>query len=151
MITTESKASPADEEELYATYGIMGGYNQPQAHVQVYLNMILFQMDPQEALDASRISLFAHPGHKKLSDRGEGADGPSSNDITCVGVEDDLDPEVVEGLRKLGHHVQVYSGNCRKKFGRGQVIRKESKDGDSVLVYSGGSDPRGDGASVPFL
>ncbi|GAV28222.1 hypothetical protein PMKS-001692 [Pichia membranifaciens] len=148
MITKPN--SQSGDEELYASYGIMGGYNQPQAHVQVYLNMLLFGMDPQEALDAPRISLFAHP-EMKHTDKGHGADGPASNDVTCIGIETGIDIAVVEGLKKLGHSVQVISGNGRKLFGRGQIIRKESGPDSMHLVYAGGSDLRGDGASVPLV
>lgn len=144
MITTPL----GETEELYATYGIMGGYNQPQAHVQVYMNMLLFGMSPQDALDAPRICLFANPDTTS-TDRGQGADGPVSNDYTCVGVEPQLDPKIVSGLRAIGHDVRVVSGNDREIFGRGQIIRKDSKNG-CQLVYAAGSDPRGDGASVPF-
>lgn len=133
-------------ENLYASYGIMGGYNQPQAHVQVYMNMLLFGMSPQDALDAPRISMFAN-SDTQSTDRGEGADGPASNEYTCVGIESQVDPETVAGLRALGHDMRVISGDNRKMFGRGQIIRKEPGD---RLVYSGGSDPRGDGASVPL-
>ncbi|CAM9024687.1 unnamed protein product [Wickerhamomyces anomalus] len=135
------------KEELYASYGIMGGYNQPQAHVQVYLNLLLFGLDPQEALDAPRITLLPHPdlGH---TDKGHGAHGPVSRAVTEVNLEEGIDPEVVEGLRKLGHHVKVVKGYERKAFGRGQIIRKEPGEG---LIYSAGSDQRADGAAVPLL
>ncbi|CAM9024553.1 hypothetical protein WICANDRAFT_34833 [Wickerhamomyces anomalus NRRL Y-366-8] len=135
------------KEELYASYGIMGGYNQPQAHVQVYLNLLLFGLDPQEALDAPRITLLPHPdlGH---TDKGHGAHGPVSRAVTEVNLEEGIDPEVVEGLRKLGHHVKVIKGYERKAFGRGQIIRKEPGEG---LIYSAGSDQRADGAAVPLL
>ncbi len=135
------------KEELYASYGIMGGYNQPQAHVQVYLNLLLFGLDPQEALDAPRITLLPHPdlGH---TDKGHGAHGPVSRAVTEVNLEEGIDPEVVEGLKKLGHHVKVVKGYERKAFGRGQIIRKEPGEG---LIYSAGSDQRADGAAVPLL
>ena len=135
------------KEELYASYGIMGGYNQPQAHVQVYLNLLLFGLDPQEALDAPRITLLPHPdlGH---TDKGHGAHGPVSRAVTEVNLEEGIDPEVVEGLKKLGHHVKVVTGYERKAFGRGQIIRKEPGEG---LIYSAGSDQRADGAAVPLL
>lgn len=135
------------KEELYASYGIMGGYNQPQAHVQVYLNLLLFGLDPQEALDAPRITLLPHPdlGH---TDKGHGAHGPVSRAVTEVNLEEGIDPEVIEGLKKLGHHVKVVKGYERKAFGRGQIIRKEPGEG---LIYSAGSDQRADGAAVPLL
>jgi len=136
-----------DKEELYASYGIMGGYNQPQAHIQVYLNLLLFGLDPQEALDAPRITLIPHP-ELAHTDKGHGSHGPVSRSVTRVCLEEGIDPEVVEGLKKLGHDVEVVTGYGRKAFGRGQIIKKEpGKD----LIYSAGSDQRADGAAVPLL
>lgn len=139
-----------NREELYSSFGIMGGYNQPQAQVQVYLNMIKFKMDPQQALDAPRISLFANPKFK-LNDKGYGSDGPVSNDSTIIGIEEGIDLKEMKKLQGLGHEVKHVEGKDRKMFGRGQIIRKESKPEDSFLVYSAGSDLRGDGAAVPLV
>lgn len=134
-------------DDLYASYGIQGGFNQPQAHVQVYLNLLLFGMTPQEALDAPRISLAPHPKYSS-TDTGLGAQGPVSTSVTLVNVESGIDADVIDGLRKLGHDIRVVEGDARKVFGRGQIIRKEPGE---QLVYAAGSDPRGDGASVPLL
>ena len=54
---------------------------------------------------------------------------------------------MAEGLKKLSLTVQIVSGMARSVFGRGQVIRAHWDDGQ--LVYSAGSDQRGDGAAVP--
>lgn len=148
------KSEELEGPELYASYGIMGGYNQPQAHVQVYLNMIKFGMDAQEALDAPRICLSRHD-EMKGTDSGHGADGPASTLETWVDVEEGIGESVVEELRRRGHKVAVLKGFARKQFGRGQVIRREGDyaghegHGRVRRVFSGGSDMRGDGASVP--
>jgi gamma-glutamyltranspeptidase/glutathione hydrolase len=60
-----------------------------------------------------------------------------------------VDGDAVEGLRRLGHNVQVLAGWERGMFGRGQVIRCRYDEGK--LVYSAGSDLRGDGMAMPVL
>lgn len=150
MITEPVEEKP-NAENLYASFGVMGGFNQPQAHVQVYLNMLLFNMDPQEALDAPRICLFPHPDLES-TDSGLGSDGPASRDVTCIGLEDGISHETATKLTELGHNVTLLEHNRRQLFGRGQIIRRDSgPQTGGHLVYSGGSDMRGDGASVPFF
>lgn len=63
-------------------------------------------------------------------------------------LEEGIDDKVVEELKALGHNVQKLEGYGRGMFGRGQIIRQHFDDG--VMVWSGGSDLRGDGAAVPF-
>ncbi|KAL1966771.1 hypothetical protein VTN77DRAFT_3968 [Rasamsonia byssochlamydoides] len=121
---------------LHSVYGVMGGFMQPQGHVQVLLNMLAFNYNPQAALDAPRICIAAGtPGV------GQTVDG-------TIYVEEGISEEAVEGLRKRGHKVEVLTGFKRGTFGRGQVIRCHYDDGK--LVYSAGSDPRGDGMAIPL-
>jgi gamma-glutamyltranspeptidase/glutathione hydrolase len=125
----------ASDNSLHTVYGVMGGFMQPQGHLQVLLNMLVFKLSPQAALDAPRFCIGAGtPDEGKVLDR-------------TVYLEDGIKPEVVEGLKKLGHEVEVIKGVQRGLFGRGQVIRAHWDDGQ--LVYSAGSDPRGDGAAMP--
>ncbi|KAJ5086828.1 hypothetical protein NUU61_008135 [Penicillium alfredii] len=119
---------------LHSVYGVMGGFMQPQGHVQVLLNMLAFGFHPQAALDAPRICIAA-PSH-------------GSTDRT-VFVEEGISEEAVEGLRRLGHKIVVLTGWARAMFGRGQIIRLHYDEGK--LVHSGGSDLRGDGAAFPLL
>ena len=43
--------------EFEASFGVTGGYMQPQGHVQVLLNILEFGMTPQEALDKPRFQV----------------------------------------------------------------------------------------------
>lgn len=126
--------NPADGS-LHTVYGVMGGYMQPQGHVQVLLNMLVFGLNPQAALDAPRVCIGAG-----MPD--QGAVGGSA-----VYVEEGIADGVAAALRGMGHEINVVRGHARGLFGRGQVIRAHADDGQ--LVYSAGSDPRGDGAAMP--
>lgn len=110
---------------------------QPQGHFQVLINMEVFGMNPQEALDAPRICIGAG-----MPDQG------SVLDMT-VFVEEGVHEDTVKGLQQLGHKVQVLYGGQRSMFGRGQVIRHHVDDITGHIVYSGGTDPRGDGCAMP--
>lgn len=117
---------------LHSVYGVMGGFMQPQGHVQVLLNMLAFKHSPQAALDAPRICI--------------GADGiPASREPRIVHLEKGISEEVCEKLRAMGHQAVITKESG--VFGRGQLIRVHEEEGQ--IVYSAGSDPRGDGAAYP--
>ncbi|MCR4633029.1 MAG: gamma-glutamyltransferase family protein [Erysipelotrichaceae bacterium] len=80
-------------------FGVMGGYMQPQGHVQVLMDMIDFGLNPQMALDAPRWQWL---------------------DGKRVIVEPSFDEKIVEGLRKRGHEIS-YAQEVTS-FGRGQII-----------------------------
>jgi gamma-glutamyltranspeptidase/glutathione hydrolase len=141
MITNTADSS------LFCTYGVMGGFMQPQGHAQVAFNLKLFGMNPQDALDAPRICLYPDPDGV---DSGLGSDSPVSTPQTIVGIEEGISSEVIEGLRKLGHNVKLVVGAERGLFGRGQVIKCERNTSGSIL-WSAGSDLRGDGHAQPQL
>ncbi|KAI0854747.1 gamma-glutamyltranspeptidase [Xylaria cubensis] len=123
---------------LHSVFGVMGGFMQPQGHVQVLLGQIVGGLNPQQALDAPRMCVGAG-----MPDDGKVID-------TKVFVEDGMPEETIEGLRKLGHDVQVLKGMARSKFGRGQIIRWTTDPVENDIgVWSAGSDMRGDGAAYP--
>ncbi|KAL8970071.1 MAG: hypothetical protein Q9183_001693 [Haloplaca sp. 2 TL-2023] len=125
----------ANDQSLHSVYGVMGGFMQPQGHVQVLLNMLRFKYNPQAALDAPRICIGAGtPDLGQVLDR-------------TVYVEEGIAMNVMNELKKMGHEVKMKTGFDRGAFGRGQVIRCHVEDGRNV--YSAGSDPRGDGAAFP--
>ena len=129
-----SMITNADDGSLHSVYGVMGGFMQPQGHVQVLLNMLTFKYDPQSALDAPRFCI------------GTGMPG-EDNLLSGIYLEDGIDEKVKNGLTALGHDVQMVKGYDREQFGKGQVIRCHVEDGRHV--FSAGSDPRGDGAAFP--
>ena len=127
---------------LNTVYGVMGGFMQPQGHVQVLLNMLAFKFNPQAALDAPRFCIGAGmPG--KVADRSKAVD-------RTVYLEEGIATEVAQELEKMGHKVKIVKGYDRSLFGRGQVIRVHHDEIEGQRVYSAGSDPRGDGAAMPL-
>ena len=114
------------EGELYASFGVMGGFMQPQGHMQVIVNMVDFGMKPQEALDAPRFCI------------GSGSAGGK------VSLEEGISVQIMSNLSRKGHEVIPTSGIARSIFGRGQIIKRDPETG--VLV--GGSDPRADGMAL---
>jgi gamma-glutamyltranspeptidase/glutathione hydrolase len=111
---------------LYACFGVMGGFMQPQGHVQVLLGLLDDGLDPQAALDRPRVCLM---------------DGSAGS---AVGLEQGIPPETAAALQAMGHRVSLVSGHDRAVFGRGQIILRDPGSG----VLAGGSDPRADGCAV---
>lgn len=110
-------------ESLYASYGVMGGFMQPQGHVQVLSALHDAGLDPQSALDLPRFCIDA-----------DAAGGR-------VAVEEGMPKATMDALQKMGHPLYEVSGHERALFGRGQVILRDAETG----VLCGGSDPRADG------
>ncbi|KAK6465252.1 gamma-glutamyltransferase [Scheffersomyces coipomensis] len=133
------------DDSLYAAFGNMGGFAQPVCHVQHVLNLTLFNFTPQQSIDSPRFILDSDGNPE--TDRGKGADGPVSTPITIVKLEEGISADVIDKLKKLGHDTELITGFARGTFGRAQIIKKEIKEGNK-FVYAGGSDLRGDGASV---
>ncbi len=113
------------DNEMWLSFGVMGGFMQPQGHLQVASNMIDYSMDSQQALDAPRFKVEVE----------------GSQDVL---VEEDLSADTVNELKKRGHTVQVVSGYDRGSFGGGQVISRNPETG----VLTAGSEPRKDGTAV---
>ncbi len=116
-----------EDGSLYACFGVMGGFMQPQGHVQVLL-ALLDGLDPQAALDRPRVCL----------DEGE----PGGT----VLVEEGIPDATLRGLEKRGHRIESVTGQMRAVVGRGQVILRDPRTG----VLCGGSDPRADGCALGF-
>lgn len=99
-------------------FGVMGGFMQPQGHLQVITNCIDFGMNPQAALDA--------PRWQWIKDR-------------IVKVEQRFPHHLIEQLAARGHQIEVE--HSPTSFGRGQIIWRNPETG----VLAGGTESRTDG------
>jgi len=114
---------------LHSTLSCMGGFMQPQGHVQLLVGMVAGGLDPQAAVDAPRFCL---------------QDGTSGG---LLALEDGVPASVVQSLRAKGHApLQVLQGHDRAVFGRAQIISKDPVTG----ALRGGSDGRGDGCAMGY-
>jgi gamma-glutamyltranspeptidase / glutathione hydrolase len=125
-------------DELFLSYGVMGGFMQPQGHVQVLLN-ILRGFTPQAALDAPRFCISAGSPDSQSSSSGTPGDINSE-----VYFEEGIPEETIKKLRDMGHDARLAKGFNRGIMGRGQVIQKLD-DASGLIVWAAGSDPRADG------
>ena len=111
--------------EKRIAFGIMGGFNQAQAHAQFVSNVVDFGMNIQEALEAARFTKRTFAG--------------------CdVDVEDRIPTGIREDLAKRGHQI-VLHGAYSATMGGGQAVERDISTG----VNYGASDPRKDGEAIP--
>ncbi|KIK70866.1 hypothetical protein GYMLUDRAFT_32937 [Collybiopsis luxurians FD-317 M1] len=125
-------------DELFLSYGVMGGFMQPQGHVQVLLN-ILRGLTPQAALDAPRFCISA--GSPDSQNMATGTPGDVNSEVY---FEEGIPDETIQKLRDMGHDARVAKGFSRSIMGRGQIIQRIT-DTSGQLVWAAGSDPRADG------
>lgn len=106
------------EQHAIGPFGVMGAYMQPQGQLQVLMNMIDFDMEPQAALDAPRWQWF---GSKTL------------------GIEPQFDDSLFQSLKQRGHDIEWATDLTL--YGRGQIIWNDHAN----KRYIGGTEPRCDG------
>jgi len=104
----------------WAAFGVMGGFMQPQGHVQVLTNLVDGGVPLQAALDRPRW---------RVRESGQ------------LAVEARTDDDLVSKLVRRGHDVRV---DPPHDFGGAQIVRNEGG------VLSGASEPRKDGAAIGF-
>ena len=105
--------------EAVGPFGLMGGYMQPQGHVQLMVNSIDLGLNPQAALDAPRWQWTADKNFM---------------------VESHFSVDIARELARKGHNIQMAIDST--SFGRGQIIWRD-KD-----VLLGGTESRADSAVV---
>jgi gamma-glutamyltranspeptidase/glutathione hydrolase len=119
----------AQKGETRMAFGIMGGWNQSQAHAQFIANIADFKMNIQAALEAPRFTKLNFGG--------------------CdVMMENRFPGAARKDLQAKGHQIQVL-GMYTEAVGGGQAVVRDFSTG----VNYGASDPRKDGqaaAELPF-
>jgi len=112
----------------WAAYGVMGGFMQPQGHVQVVSNLVDRELPLQQTLDEPRWR-FLENG--KLA------------------IESRFDSQTASKLVRRGHEIELYPPNQYNEgphggFGGGQIVRNNQG------TLSAATDPRKDGASLGY-
>ena len=109
--------------EFFMTFGAMGGAVQPQQHVQIFLNVVEFGMDAQQAVEIPRIN------------HGSGL---------SVTVEPGIDEAALVQLEAMGH--EINRRTTRGGVGGAQIIIFDRETGAMI----GGSTPHKDGMAVVY-
>jgi len=112
------------KDDVRIGFGIMGAFNQAQAHAQFVANIVDYGMDIQQALEAGRFTKATFTG-------------------TDVKIEALVPESVRQGLVALGHDVTTIPLRTGT-FGHGQAVMS-----DGAGVHFGASEPRHDGAAIP--
>jgi len=111
--------------DLTVGFGIMGGWNQSQAHAQFVANVVDFGMNVQLALESARFTKGTFDG--------------------CdLQMESRVPDSIRQELARRGHvitPVGAFSG----AMGNGEAVMHDARRG----VNFGASDPRTDGAAIP--
>jgi gamma-glutamyltranspeptidase / glutathione hydrolase len=118
----------------YLAFGVMGGDVQPQGHVQVLLNHLLFGMDIQAAGDAAR---FRHQGSTEPS----WPAGRRMTDGGCISLETGVPAQVREELRARGHR---FCDEQWTHYGGYQAVLWDAE----TQVYWGATESRVDGQAA---
>jgi gamma-glutamyltranspeptidase/glutathione hydrolase len=113
------------KDDIRIGFGIMGGWNQAQAHAQFVSNVVDFGFNVQGALESPRFT--------KMS---------------FAGLDVEIEPRIPDSVRKelarKGHQLQVLNVPYSGTVGGGQAVMS-----NGAGVHFGGSDPRKDGAAIP--
>jgi gamma-glutamyltranspeptidase/glutathione hydrolase len=117
----------AQKGDTRVAFGIMGGWNQSQAHAQFVANLADFKMNIQAAMEAPRFTKRTFGG--------------------CdLQMENRFSQKVRDELTAKGHKIEVL-GPFSSAVGGGQAVLRDSASG----VNYGASDPRKDGEAIPEI
>jgi gamma-glutamyltranspeptidase / glutathione hydrolase len=111
--------------DIHLGFGIMGGWNQAQAHAQFVANVVDYGMNIQAALEAARFTKGTF----------EGCD---------VSIESRVPESVRAELTKRGHELKILDP-FSSSVGQGEAVMHDDRRG----VNFAGADPRCDGEAIP--
>jgi gamma-glutamyltranspeptidase/glutathione hydrolase len=114
-----------EKGDIHIGFGIMGGWNQAQAHAQFVANVVDYGMNVQAALEQPRFTKETFDGCDVL-------------------MEETMPADVRAELTKRGHEIKLlepYSFNV----GQGEAVVYDS----GRHVNFAGADPRSDGEAIP--
>ncbi len=114
-----------EKGDMHIGFGIMGGWNQAQAHAQFVANIVDYGMNVQAALEQPRFS----------KDTFDGCDVP---------MEETIPADVRAGLTARGHQIKLFEP-FSFSVGQGAAVVRDS----SRAVNFAAGDPRSDGAAIP--
>jgi gamma-glutamyltranspeptidase / glutathione hydrolase len=114
-----------EKGDIHIGFGIMGGWNQAQAHAQFVSDIVDFGMNVQAALEQPRFT-------------------KSTFDGCDVEMEQTVPSSVRDQLTQRGHVIQLLEP-FSSTVGQGEAVVRDSKRD----VNFAGSDPRSDGAAIP--
>jgi gamma-glutamyltranspeptidase/glutathione hydrolase len=117
-----------EKGDVRIAFGIMGGWNQAQAHAQFVSNVVDFGMNPQGALDAPRFTKESFSG--------------------CdVNFEARIPKATRDELTAMGHKIVMRGDFSSTRMGSGQAVMRDF----GKKMNFGASDPRKDGAAIAEL
>ena len=114
-----------EKGDIHIGFGIMGGWNQAQAHAQFVANIVDYGMNVQAALEQPRFT----------KDTFEGCD---------VEMEETVPADVRAGLSQRGHQIRLLEPFSFSVGQGAAVVRDSSRE-----VNFAAGDPRSDGAAIP--
>ncbi|HLH35081.1 MAG TPA: gamma-glutamyltransferase [Alloacidobacterium sp.] len=114
-----------EKGDIHIGFGIMGGWNQAQAHAQFVANVVDYGMNVQAALEQPRFTKGTF----------EGCD---------VQMEQTIPAEVRAELAKRGHQIELLEP-FSFTVGQGEAVVRDTKRN----VNFAGADPRSDGEAIP--
>jgi gamma-glutamyltranspeptidase/glutathione hydrolase len=124
---TPNPALALKDGRLYMPFGSPGNDIQPQAMLQVFLNIVVWGMDPQAAVEAPRFATYSFPSSSE----------PHAYHPARVNVESRVDARTTAELASMGHKVAPWQ-ELEWRAGAVCAIRVNPE----TNMLEGGADPR---------